>query len=254
MGPSGMYVGLYEQNSQQSSLSPFQLYFTQQYQENDSRKPTNTCNITGEGADTVGSYTMTGKTCGNNVSITKHYVPNTGDPMENLGHKVHLRLTKEGSTLTGKYYIKTHKWQGSGVYQIWLREETTTVTANAVAMPLEPIMAEAHVLPVAVVAEANKMCSAKLLDASSSPTPGTAPPDTAGAPTFFDEDAAAADNATTTGGDVDTTFDDDNGLVDNNTNINPLNTTAIEVVTPQGTDVVVTRSEKQIQFSKTSDY
>merc|ERR1712161_96633 len=207
-------VGPYEQNSQQSSLSPFQLYFTQQYQENDSRKPTNTCNITGEGADTVGSYTMTGKTCGYNVSITKHYVPNTGDPIENLGHKVHLRLTKEGSTLTGKYYIKTHKWQGSGVYQIWLREETTTVTANAVAMPLEPIMAEA-----------NKVCSAKLLDASSSPTPGTAPLDTAAAPTFFDEDAAA-DNATTTGG--------------------PLNTTAIEVVTPQGTDVIVTRSEKKI--------
>merc|ERR1719491_292781 len=171
--PSGMYVGLYEQNSQQSSLSPFQLYFTQQYQENDSRKPTNTCNITGEGADTVGSYTMTGKTCGYNVSITKHYVPNTGDPIENLGHKVHLRLTKEGSTLTGKYYIKTHKWQGSGVYQIWLHEDTTTttVTTNAVAMPLEPIMAEAHVLPVAVVAEANKVCSAKLIDASSSPTP-----------------------------------------------------------------------------------
>merc|ERR1712238_417617 len=228
---SGMYAGLYEQNSQQSSLSPFQLYFTQQYQENDSRKPTNTCNITGEGADTVGSYTMTGKTCGNNVSITKHYVPNTGDPMENLGHKVHLRLTKEGSTLTGKYYIKTHKWQGSGVYQIWLREDTTTttVTANAVAMPLEPIMAEAHVLPVAVVAEANKVCSAKLLDASSSPTPGTAPPDTAAAPTFFDEDAAAADATTTVG---------------------LLNTTAIEVVTPQGTDVVVTRSEQQIQFLK----
>merc|ERR1719491_2439599 len=66
--PSGMYVGLYEQNSQQSSLSPFRLYFTQQYQENDNGKPTNTCNITGEGADTVGSYTMTGKTCGYNVS------------------------------------------------------------------------------------------------------------------------------------------------------------------------------------------
>merc|ERR1712238_556826 len=183
-----------------------------------------------------------------NVSITKHYVPNTGDPIENLGHKVHLRLTKGGSRLTGKYYIKTHKWQGSGVYKIWLREETTTVTANAVALPLEPIMAEAHVLPLAVVAEANKVCSAKLLDASSSPTPGTAPLDTAAAPTFFDEDAAA--DATTTGGDVDTTFDDDDGLVDNYPNINPLNTTAIEVVTPQGTDVVVTRSEKQTQFSK----
>jgi len=189
--PSGMYVGLYEQNSQQSSLSPFQLHFTQQYQENDNGKPTNTCSITGEGADTVGSYTMIGKTCGSNVSITKQYVPNTGNPIENLGQRVHLRLTKEGSTLTGKYYVKTRKWQGSGVYQIWLHENTTTVTTNAVAMPLEPIMVEAHVLPVAVAAEANKVCSAKRIDASSSPTPGTAPPNTAAAPTFFDEDAAA---------------------------------------------------------------
>mmetsp|Transcript_12498 Transcript_12498/g.13713 ORF Transcript_12498/g.13713 Transcript_12498/m.13713 type:complete len:420 (-) Transcript_12498:183-1442(-) len=173
--PSGMYVGLYEQNSQPSSLSPFQLYFTQQYQENDNGKPTNTCSITGEGADTVGSYKMLGKTCGSNVSITKQYIPNTGDPIENLGHRVHLRLTKVGSTLTGKYYVKTHKWQGSGVYHIWLHEDTTTVTANAVAMPLEPIMAEAHVLPVAIVAEVNEVCSTQLINASSSPTPRNAP-------------------------------------------------------------------------------
>jgi len=173
--PSGMYVGLYEQNSQPSSLSPFQLYFTQQYQENDNGKPTNTCSITGEGADTVGSYKMLGKTCGSNVSITKQYIPNTGDPIENLGHRVHLRLTKVGSTLTGKYYVKTHKWQGSGVYHIWLHEDTTTVTANAVAMPLEPIMAEAHVFPMAVVAEVNKVCSTQLINASSSPTPRNAP-------------------------------------------------------------------------------
>merc|ERR1712238_131271 len=122
---------------------------------NDNGKPTtNTCSITGEGADTVGSYTMSGHTCGDKVSITKQYVPNTGDPIENLGHQVHLRLRlrKDGSALIGKYYIKTHKWEGSGIYKIWLHEATTTtVTANPVAMPLEPIMAEAHVLPVAAV-------------------------------------------------------------------------------------------------------
>ena len=58
---------------------------------------------------------------GNKVSLTKQYIPYIGNRTGNLGHQVHARLIKSDDILKRKYYIKTNKWQGCGLDQIWLK-------------------------------------------------------------------------------------------------------------------------------------
>ena len=81
--------------------------------------------VSGNGADKVGVYTIEGvyseKT--RRMGLDKKYILGTGDPKENLGHTVKIRLNshahfcdfnEEKSAFSGDWYVKTHKYEGCG--------------------------------------------------------------------------------------------------------------------------------------------
>jgi len=82
-----IFRGNYEQYGVAHPMDPFSMHFT----------PTengNSYKITGKGTDTVGQYLLLGvlnMDCGR-MSIAKTYSMGTGDPTQNLGHTVQLRL------------------------------------------------------------------------------------------------------------------------------------------------------------------
>ena len=49
--------------------------------------------LIGHGTDDVGDFKLAGEYKAAKLAITKMYVPGTGDPNENLGHTVELRLS-----------------------------------------------------------------------------------------------------------------------------------------------------------------
>jgi len=123
---SGLYSGIYDQGGTRMPVQPFEIYFQEEFIDSDDEDDdddgpiTIFHTITGKGADTVGPYTLSGKSVGNKVSITKKYY-GAGDQITDIGHTVTLRLDKLGDThiFEGEYYVNTDEVQEKGLYQIW---------------------------------------------------------------------------------------------------------------------------------------
>ena len=63
--------------------------------------------------------------------MTKQYLRGTGDPNENHGHQIHMRLAKEKTSgmiindrprMVGRYYVRTPQYSGEDHMSIWLVE------------------------------------------------------------------------------------------------------------------------------------
>ena len=123
---SGLYSGIYDQGGTHMPVQPFEIYFQEEFidsddEDDDDNGPITIFHtITGKGADTVGPYTLSGKSVGNKVSITKKYY-GAGDHITDIGHMVTLRLDKLGDThiFEGEYFVDTDQVQEKGLYQIW---------------------------------------------------------------------------------------------------------------------------------------
>jgi len=123
---SGLYSGIYDQGGTRMPVQPFEIYFQEEFIDSDDEDDdddgpiTIFHTITGKGADTVGPYTLSGKSVGNKISITKKYY-GAGDQITDIGHTVTLRLDKLGDThiFEGEYYVNTDEVQEKGLYQIW---------------------------------------------------------------------------------------------------------------------------------------
>ena len=57
--------------------------------------------------------------------LRKTYHLGTGDESQNLGHIVRIRLHYNHMTqqFEGKWFVHTHKYRGSDVFCIWLKEK-----------------------------------------------------------------------------------------------------------------------------------
>lgn len=51
--------------------------------------------------------------------MDKKYILGTGNPQENLGHTVDLKLQWQNGKFEGRYSVHTKKYQGTGVWNIW---------------------------------------------------------------------------------------------------------------------------------------
>ena len=95
----------------------------------------------GSGFDDVGTFNTMGTYRANKLALTKQYVAGTGDPRENLGHAVELRLTScvLGSAIPeraaeleswgappgvvgffGTWHIRTRNYKGDAEMCLWL--------------------------------------------------------------------------------------------------------------------------------------
>ena len=120
----GKYTGLYNQNFEEQLMEPFELSY----------EPSGIPNqhaVKGKGDDRVGSFVLRGVWKGDRLAMTKQYLRGTGDPNENHGHQVHMRLTKEKTSgmiindcprMVGKYYVRTPQYSGEDHMSIWLTE------------------------------------------------------------------------------------------------------------------------------------
>jgi hypothetical protein len=120
---SGLYTGIYDQKGTRMPLQPFEIYFQEQFIEADDEDEyagTIFHAITGKGADMVGPYTLSGKSVGNKISITKKYY-GAGNQITDIGHEVILRLDKLGDShiFEGKFFVSTKEVHEQGLYQMW---------------------------------------------------------------------------------------------------------------------------------------
>ena len=78
--------------------------------------------IKGRGIDLVGGYKLKGTHNHENgrMTVDKKYIAGTGNPTENLGHTVKLRLAwdRETQEFIGTYHVSTSRWTGSGEWVI----------------------------------------------------------------------------------------------------------------------------------------
>ena len=118
--------------------------------------------VQGHGIDDVGSFHTHGSYVGTQLALTKQYVPGTGDPRENAGHFVQLRLMccelfmampERAEALRmagalpgtigffGTWHVRTRSYRGDAEMCLWLPSTTVvavgqTVPAVAVVQPL----------------------------------------------------------------------------------------------------------------------
>jgi len=108
---NGMYSGHYKQYGQSWPMKAFQMKF-------DSVK----MSVSGDGSDCVGDYSISGiySTETQRMQIHKTYVRGTGNPHENLGHTVKIRLqwNERKKQFEGPWYVKTYKYEGTGKWVI----------------------------------------------------------------------------------------------------------------------------------------
>ena len=95
----------------------------------------------GNGVDDVGTFNMSGTYKLAKLKLTKQYVPGTGDPRENLGHAVELRLTccdlfaalpshaaelqswgcpPGNAGFYGTWHVRTRNYNGDAEMVLWL--------------------------------------------------------------------------------------------------------------------------------------
>lgn len=88
-------------------------------------------NIRGSGTDDVGAYDIIGNysTTDTKMELTKQYKVGTGDPYENLGHKVKIDLKWNDSAqeFDGQWTVHTAKYHGQDKFALKLRQKIETV-------------------------------------------------------------------------------------------------------------------------------
>ena len=107
---NGPFVGSYQQYNRSHPMKTFNLRF-------DGLRT-----VTGSGSDTVGDYEINGVYSNNTsrMQLNKTYIRGTGDPSENLGHTVKIRLewNAQKNEFNGPWYVKTYKYEGTGSWII----------------------------------------------------------------------------------------------------------------------------------------
>lgn len=85
----------------------------------------------GKGTDDVGDFTLDGtfSWTSKRLALTQTYVKGTGDPKENLGHQsiIQLEWNADTNQFEGMWYVRTHKYRGSGKFQLKLGENLTSL-------------------------------------------------------------------------------------------------------------------------------
>ena len=175
----GKYTGLYNQNGVEHLMEPFELSY-------EPNGIPNQHTVKGKGEDRVGSFVLRGVWKGDRLAMTKQYLRGTGDPNENHGHQIHMRLTKEKTSgmiindrprMVGKYYVRTPQYSGEDHMSIWLVEG-----AAAASDGVEVTAADSNKIPVvigATVVSSPPVSDAKFVDeeiGSNVPPTPSAPP------------------------------------------------------------------------------
>ena len=105
----GEYDGYYEQYNETHDIPRFKMEFRNGH-------------VFGDGYDEVGSYKIVGEYNENNnrMALTQSYIRGTGNPDQNSGHNVLIRLSWNVMTkrFEGKWYCKVDTYQGSGMWCI----------------------------------------------------------------------------------------------------------------------------------------
>ena len=147
---SGLYTGIYDQKGTRMPVQPFEIYFQEQFIEADDEDEyvgTIFHAITGKGADMVGPYTLSGKSVGSKISITKKYY-GAGNQITDVGHEVTLRLDKLGDShiFEGKFFVNTEEVHEQGLYQMWPVGYNINATDNpAMSTPTSAAVAVAEI-------------------------------------------------------------------------------------------------------------
>lgn len=130
--PPGEYTGIYQQHGQHYSMDPFQIMY-------ELAGATGQYSVRGNGNDTIGKFTLTGLWAGSRLALTKHYILGTGDPRENRGHQVHIRLEKIAgrNSMGGQYFVRTPQYSGDDDVEIWPVESPSEKAAYIEASKVE---------------------------------------------------------------------------------------------------------------------
>ena len=108
---SGIWKGKYYQYGEWTGLPNHRLEFIP-----------SAMTLSGYGTDSIGDYTVDGYYSAHywHVTMNKKYTPNTGNPLENLGHvvKIELDWKENEQQFKGKYYVKTPKYVGEDQFSL----------------------------------------------------------------------------------------------------------------------------------------
>lgn len=167
MTPAGNYVGVYWQYGRCHPIPAQQLTCTV--------VDATTGTALGHGFDDVGTFNTQGTYRAVRLVLTKQYVPGTGNPRENRGHAVALRLTysalyetlpdraaelqRYGAPAQGFYgtwHIRLPDYQGDAEMCLWLPAAPVVVgyVVTAVPVPLQPVVPVAQPMPLVAHAQA----------------------------------------------------------------------------------------------------
>ncbi len=93
-----------------------------------------TSNVNGEGTDDVGTFTIEGKfwLTTRQIELTKIYQQNTGNPLENFGHKVMIKLTWNATRdqFEGKWFVQTSNYRGEDKFELKFVKATEILIDN----------------------------------------------------------------------------------------------------------------------------
>lgn len=132
--PAGNYVGLYSQYGRVHAIPAQRLQCTATSE--DGTRGT----VSGWGEDDVGQFAVGGSYALSRMVLTKRYIPGTGDPHENKGHSVALRLTRcalaaalprhmhveqwglpsDAVGFVGTWHVRTASYRGDAEMCLWL--------------------------------------------------------------------------------------------------------------------------------------
>lgn len=131
-----VYVNLMTTPIEKSSWNPFESGFwsSRYYQYDSWHGPhrlslsfdSESCTVTGNGSDDVGTYTIDGlfsiKT--NRIGLTKTYQRGTGNPAQNFGHHVTIQMSwNDGQRrFEGKWSVQTSKYSGENKFELELEK------------------------------------------------------------------------------------------------------------------------------------
>ncbi|CAF4225525.1 unnamed protein product, partial [Rotaria sordida] len=123
---SGIWSSRYFQYGRWHGPCQFSLSFDQQ-----------SMKVTGSGTDDVGTFTIDGiyssKT--HRIGLTKTYQRGTGNPSENLGHRVIIQLTwnAQNNQFEGKWYVQKNRYHGEAKFELVFNGEQQPPAYNSVS-------------------------------------------------------------------------------------------------------------------------
>ena len=102
--PAGNYVGLYVQYHRVHAIPAQQLACTP------SNADATHGTVSGFGHDDVGQFTVQGQYANSRMALRKQYIRGTGNPNENFGHTVQLRLTRCELAAALPRHLRVEQW------------------------------------------------------------------------------------------------------------------------------------------------